>query len=170
MWLFTRQAKHKLLSKSALKYHAWWIFWHIWWQTSIVCTWLGNQEFSLCYKEGYICTILYTTWPYIWLCPSQKYLQSVFLGYMWHSAALYRAVQSVTPHRLSLQSTHTLLHILSAPPASPPAPSRPVILRIGSTWVTLGWSEPLCAGGHRIVSFTIRYNKQTSSSFNRVYR
>ena len=62
--------------------------------------------------------------------------------------------------------THTPLHT----PAFPPTPSRPVILRVGSSWVTFGWSEPLCDGGHRIVSFNIQYYEQTSSFFTRVLR
>ena len=72
-------------------------------------------------------------------------------------------------YKISYMPVYSFTHT-PAPPAFPPTPSRPVILRIGSSWVTLGWSEPPCDGGHRIVSFTIQYFEQTTSFFNRVIR
>ena len=41
--------------------------------------------------------------------------------------------------------------------ASPPAPSAPYPILVGSTSVLVGWDEPLCDGGHRISSFNIQY-------------
>ena len=56
---------------------------------------------------------------------------------------------------------------------SPPAPSSPYIISLGSTWVELGWDELSCDGGHAITEFIIRYQKEVSdfyvSSYSYVY-
>lgn len=56
---------------------------------------------------------------------------------------------------------------------SPPAPSSPYIVSLGSTWVELGWDELSCDGGHAITEFIVRYQKEVSdhyvSSFSYVY-
>lgn len=43
---------------------------------------------------------------------------------------------------------------------SPPPPNLPYSISVGSTWVTLGWNEPTCDGGHGITEFILRYQKE----------
>ncbi len=56
---------------------------------------------------------------------------------------------------------------------SPPSPGSPYTIDRGSTWVTLGWYELSCDGGHRITELIIRYQKEVSdfyvSSYSYVY-
>lgn len=42
----------------------------------------------------------------------------------------------------------------------PPSPSTPYPIEVSSTWVTLGWYELECDGGHRITELVVRYRKQ----------
>ena len=60
------------------------------------------------------------------------------------------------------------MHILApTPPAFPPLLPPPVITQVGSNWVTVSWSELVCAGGHIIVSYTIRYIESSRYSYFR---
>lgn len=43
---------------------------------------------------------------------------------------------------------------------SPPSPSLPYSINVGSTWVKLGWSESSCDGGHGVTEFILRYQKE----------
>ena len=56
-------------------------------------------------------------------------------------------------------TVHTLaLIFLYILPASPPRPGRPYLIKAQSTSITIGWPE-ICAGGHSIRSYTIRYDR-----------
>ena len=43
---------------------------------------------------------------------------------------------------------------------SPPIPGRAFEVKARSNSITIGWSESSCDGGHPIVSFDIRYDRQ----------
>lgn len=48
---------------------------------------------------------------------------------------------------------------------SPPAPSRPQVLKVTDQSVTVAWDENECNGGHNLDSFTIRYSVPSSFFF-----
>ncbi len=53
---------------------------------------------------------------------------------------------------------------------APPSPNSPFHVAVGSTWVTLGWSELSCDGGHTISALIIRYKEETNNLFVSSYR
>ena len=55
---------------------------------------------------------------------------------------------------------------------APPSPGSPFFVAVGSTWVTLGWTELSCDGGHTINELIIRYKEESDdvvTSYNYVY-
>ena len=53
--------------------------------------------------------------------------------------------------------------------ASPPSPGVPFSIEVGSTWITLGWSESSCDGGHVITEFILRYQKEVPDYYVSTY-
>ena len=55
---------------------------------------------------------------------------------------------------------------------APPSPNAPSFPGVGSTWVTLSWTELSCDGGHNITELVIRYKEESEdiiTSFNYIY-
>ena len=48
---------------------------------------------------------------------------------------------------------------------SPPAPSRPTVVKVQSDSITISWNEAECTGNHNLRSFTIQYFETDSNPF-----
>ena len=75
-------------------------------------------------------------------------------------------------HFFNVSRVFFLFCIFFASVDAPPSPGSPYFVAVGSTWVTLGWTELSCDGGHTITELVIRYKEESDdvvSSYNYLY-